>query len=223
MAAGSPTALVVSAHSADFVWRAGGAIALYARARLARDDRLPLLWRARRKRQAVARAGHDARARQAGARRRGREGGGDSRRRDRVHRRAATTRCARPMRCSTAWSTSTASSGRTSSSPTRSRTPTISTTPRPPASPRRRASSRRRMDTSPARPCSARRRSSCSSRTRPSSATGSREVLLDITDGLGPEAQGHRDPWRRRSTSGNTTRAWRCSAACRVPATLRRR
>lgn len=25
------TALVVSAHSADFVWRAGGAIALYAR------------------------------------------------------------------------------------------------------------------------------------------------------------------------------------------------
>ena len=31
MAAGSPTALVVSAHSADFVWRAGGAIALYAR------------------------------------------------------------------------------------------------------------------------------------------------------------------------------------------------
>ena len=25
-----PTALVVSAHSADFVWRAGGAIALYA-------------------------------------------------------------------------------------------------------------------------------------------------------------------------------------------------
>jgi 4-oxalomesaconate hydratase len=31
MAAGSPAALVVSAHSADFVWRAGGAIALYAR------------------------------------------------------------------------------------------------------------------------------------------------------------------------------------------------
>jgi 4-oxalomesaconate hydratase len=31
MAAGRQTALVVSAHSADFVWRAGGAIALYAR------------------------------------------------------------------------------------------------------------------------------------------------------------------------------------------------
>lgn len=31
MAAGGPAALVVSAHSADFVWRAGGAIALYAR------------------------------------------------------------------------------------------------------------------------------------------------------------------------------------------------
>ncbi len=30
MAASSPAALVVSAHSADFVWRAGGAIALYA-------------------------------------------------------------------------------------------------------------------------------------------------------------------------------------------------
>lgn len=30
MAPATPTALVVSAHSADFVWRAGGAIALYA-------------------------------------------------------------------------------------------------------------------------------------------------------------------------------------------------
>ena len=26
-----PTGLVVSAHSADFIWRAGGAIALYAK------------------------------------------------------------------------------------------------------------------------------------------------------------------------------------------------
>src|ERR1044071_8221397 len=31
MAEAKKTALVVSAHSADFVWRAGGAIALYAR------------------------------------------------------------------------------------------------------------------------------------------------------------------------------------------------
>src|SRR3954471_2022287 len=31
MAEGKKTALIVSAHSADFVWRAGGAIALYAR------------------------------------------------------------------------------------------------------------------------------------------------------------------------------------------------
>ena len=30
MAGDNKTALVVSAHSADFVWRAGGAIALYA-------------------------------------------------------------------------------------------------------------------------------------------------------------------------------------------------
>ena len=30
MSEGGKTALVVSAHSADFVWRAGGAIALYA-------------------------------------------------------------------------------------------------------------------------------------------------------------------------------------------------
>ena len=30
MTTNSKTALVVSAHSADFVWRAGGAIALYA-------------------------------------------------------------------------------------------------------------------------------------------------------------------------------------------------
>ena len=30
MAAGKQAALVVSAHSADFVWRAGGAIALHA-------------------------------------------------------------------------------------------------------------------------------------------------------------------------------------------------
>ena len=30
MSDGDKTALVVSAHSADFVWRAGGAIALYA-------------------------------------------------------------------------------------------------------------------------------------------------------------------------------------------------
>ena len=51
------TALVVSAHSADFVWRAGGAIALYAEPRVEGEDRLPLLRRAGRVGQALERRG----------------------------------------------------------------------------------------------------------------------------------------------------------------------
>ena len=39
------TGLVITAHPGDFVWRAGGAIALHRQARLPGQDRLPLIWR----------------------------------------------------------------------------------------------------------------------------------------------------------------------------------
>ena len=75
------TALVVSAHSADFVWRAGGAIALHAAARRGRHRDLPVLWRARRIRQTLAPAGHDAGAGEGRAAEGSRGGGQASRRR----------------------------------------------------------------------------------------------------------------------------------------------
>ncbi len=53
------TALVVSAHSGDFVWRAGGAIALYASRGLEGKNRLPLFRRAGRVGQALERRRHD--------------------------------------------------------------------------------------------------------------------------------------------------------------------
>ena len=53
MADNAKTVLVVSAHSADFVWRCGGAIALYAGRGYRGGDRVPVLWRARRVGQAV--------------------------------------------------------------------------------------------------------------------------------------------------------------------------
>ena len=74
------TALVVSAHSADFVWRAGGAIALHAEQRPRGHRGLPVLRRARRICEAVAAARHDARAREERAPQGSRERGACARR-----------------------------------------------------------------------------------------------------------------------------------------------
>ena len=69
------TGLVVTAHPGDFVWRAGGAIALHASAGYAHEDRLPVLWRARREPvgleegRRVAGRGEGAAPRRGGARR----------------------------------------------------------------------------------------------------------------------------------------------------------
>ena len=54
------TGLVITAHPGDFVWRAGGAIALHAKTRLPGQDRLPVLRRARRKPVRLEGAGRDA-------------------------------------------------------------------------------------------------------------------------------------------------------------------
>ena len=61
------TGIVVSAHSADFVWRAGGAIALHAEQGYHVRVDLPVIWRTRRIRKALAREGHDGGNRQARA------------------------------------------------------------------------------------------------------------------------------------------------------------
>ena len=78
--------LVIGAHSADFVWRAGGAIAVTTAGRRHRARARALLRRAGRVRRALEGAGHDRRAREGDPPRRGRAGGGRARRRVRVPR-----------------------------------------------------------------------------------------------------------------------------------------
>ena len=84
---------VIGAHSADFVWRAGGAVAkAVARRRRGRGDRA-LLRRARRVGRAVEAGGPDDRERQAHPPRRGRGRRGAPRRRRSAASTSATTRC----------------------------------------------------------------------------------------------------------------------------------
>ena len=78
--------LVIGAHSADFVWRAGGAIARDDRRRGHRAGARALLRRAGRVRRAVEGAGPDGRAREGDPPRRGGAGRGRARRRLRVPR-----------------------------------------------------------------------------------------------------------------------------------------
>ena len=73
--------LAIGAHAADFVWRAGGALAVATARRRHRAGDRALLRRARRVRRAVEGGGPDDRERQAGAPRRGREGRRGARRR----------------------------------------------------------------------------------------------------------------------------------------------
>ena len=61
---GASTGLVVSAHSADFIWRAGGAIALHAKRGWHDQSGMPLLWRKGREPEALERPHHDAGARE---------------------------------------------------------------------------------------------------------------------------------------------------------------
>ena len=168
------TALVVSAHSADFVWRAGGAIALHAAAGeavtvicLSYGERgeSAKLWR----QEGMTLERVKTRAPQGG-----RGGGREARRRRhsvlgprRLSAQSHAGRAVPPRR-------------RLPRDPSRLRalafrdaTSTITTTPPRPISRSTRASLRRRMATIPARRCSARRRCSCSSRISPSNAIGS--------------------------------------------------
>ena len=108
----APSVLVFSAHAADFVWRAGGAIALYA-SRGYRVRILCLSFGERGESQgAWKRAGHDPRAREGDSPRRVRARGGPARRGSDDSSTPATIRCARPTRWSTRWCRSTERAGR---------------------------------------------------------------------------------------------------------------
>ncbi len=147
------TGLVVSAHSADFVWRAGGAIALHAARGIAMTvvclsygerGESAKLWRE---------SGMTLDRVKTARQRRGREGRRRAgRRRHPVLGPRRLSDAARRRRRSSASPISTASCSRPSCSPTRARTRTISTIRPRARSPSTRASSRRRTATSPARP-----------------------------------------------------------------------
>ena len=142
------TGLVVTAHPGDFVWRAGGAIALHAKKGY-RVKIVCLSFGERGESQfAWKEAGATLEKVKAGRKRRGRARRRDPRRRDRVLRCRRLSAAAHARACSTAWSTSIARSIRPSCSPTRWKTPTISTIRTPRISRRRRASSRRPWATS---------------------------------------------------------------------------
>ena len=78
------TGLVVTAHPGDFVWRAGGAIALHAKNGYKHEDRLHVLRRARRKPVRLEGSRRDARKRQGRPQGRGRARRRPARRRDRI-------------------------------------------------------------------------------------------------------------------------------------------